>query len=155
MEQKITTIEELAALMVQAMASKEDIQGLATKGDLQELRGEMNGRFERGDARFETIEGRLDHLDARMGRIEADVHALRDEMVHRRECDDVLDRVTYIEKTLGIESGVSRTPSRPTTKAATSGRLLLSLHQFPSPARFPASQAHGRCWGARHHGMAR
>jgi hypothetical protein len=27
-------------------------------------------------------------------------------MVHRREFEDVLDRVTYIEKKLGIESGV-------------------------------------------------
>jgi hypothetical protein len=27
-------------------------------------------------------------------------------MVHRQEFQDVLDRVTYIEKKLGIESGV-------------------------------------------------
>jgi tetrahydromethanopterin S-methyltransferase subunit G len=92
MESKIQTIEDLARLMQNTMASKEDLQGLATKEDLQELRGEMNER--------------LDHLDARVGRIEADVHALRDEMVHRREFEDVLDRVKYIEKKLGIESGV-------------------------------------------------
>jgi tetrahydromethanopterin S-methyltransferase subunit G len=55
---------------------------------------------------FEKMNARLDHLDARVGRIEADVHALRNEMVHRREFEDVLDRVTYIEKKLGIESGV-------------------------------------------------
>jgi hypothetical protein len=42
----------------------------------------------------------------RVGRIEADVHALRDEMVHRQEFQDVLDRIKYIEKKLGIESGV-------------------------------------------------
>jgi hypothetical protein len=29
-----------------------------------------------------------------VGRIEADVHALRDEMVYRQEFQDVLDRVT-------------------------------------------------------------
>jgi hypothetical protein len=28
------------------------------------------------------------------------------EMVHRREFEDVLDRVTYLENKLGIESGV-------------------------------------------------
>jgi tetrahydromethanopterin S-methyltransferase subunit G len=56
--------------------------------------------------RFDSVESRLDHLDARVGRIEADVHALRDEMVHRQEFHDALDRVTYIEKKLGIESGV-------------------------------------------------
>jgi hypothetical protein len=92
MEKPITTIEDLARLIQHTMASKEDLQGLATKGDIQELREEMNER--------------LDHLDARVGRIEADVHALRDEMVHRREFEDVLDRVKYIEKKLGIESGV-------------------------------------------------
>jgi hypothetical protein len=54
----------------------------------------------------ERLTTRLDHLDARVGRIEADVHALRDEMVHRREFEDVLDRVTYLEKKLGIQSGV-------------------------------------------------
>ena|SRR5919202_917853 len=106
MDGKIQTIEDLARLIQNTMASKEDLQGLATKGDIQELREEMNERFERVDARFQTIEGRLDHLDARVGRIEADVHALRDEMVHRREFEDVLDRVKYIEKKLGIESGV-------------------------------------------------
>jgi hypothetical protein len=112
MDGKIQTIEDLARLIQNTMASKEDLQGLATKGDIQELREEMNERFERVDARFQTIEGRLDHLDARVGRIEADVHALRDEMVHRREFEDVLDRVKYIEKKLGIESGVSRLPFR-------------------------------------------
>jgi len=56
--------------------------------------------------RFDSVESRLDHLDTRVGRIEADVHALRDEMVHRQEFHDALDRVTSIEKKLGIESGV-------------------------------------------------
>ena len=97
MEGKIQTIEDLAILMKQTMARKEDIKEV--KEDIQDLREEMNERFEKVDAR-------LDHLDARVGRIEADVHALRDEMVHRREFEDVLDRVKYIEKTLGIESGV-------------------------------------------------
>ncbi len=56
--------------------------------------------------KFDAVETRLDHLDARGGRIEADVHALRDEMVHRQEFQDALDRITYLEKKLGIESGV-------------------------------------------------
>jgi hypothetical protein len=56
--------------------------------------------------RLDGIDSRLDNLDARGGRIEDDVHALRDEMVHRREFEDVLDRMKYIEKKLGIESGV-------------------------------------------------
>jgi predicted nuclease with TOPRIM domain len=94
---KITTIEGLATLIMETMASKEDIKEV--KEDIQDLRTEMNERFEK-------VDSRLDHLDARVGRIEADVHTLRDEMVHRQEFHDALDRIKYIEKKLGIESGV-------------------------------------------------
>jgi hypothetical protein len=52
------------------------------------------------------VDARLDDLDPRVGGIEADVHALRDEMVHRREFEDALARIKYLEKELGIESGV-------------------------------------------------
>ena len=92
MEGKIQTIEDLATLMMETMASKEDIQGLATKEDVQELRTEMNER--------------LDHLDARVGRMEADIHELRGEIVYRHEFEDALSRIKYLEKKLGIESGV-------------------------------------------------
>jgi tetrahydromethanopterin S-methyltransferase subunit G len=86
MEGKIQTIEDLALLIKQTMASKEDIQ------DVRKDIAEVNGR--------------LDTLDARVGRIEADIHALRDEVVYRHDFEDVLDRVKYIEKKLGIESGI-------------------------------------------------
>jgi tetrahydromethanopterin S-methyltransferase subunit G len=85
----ITTIEGLARMI------NEGFKTTATKEDIRAV-----------NARFDSVESRLDHLDARVGRIEADVHVLRDEMVHRREFEDVLDRVKYIEKKLGIESGV-------------------------------------------------
>jgi outer membrane murein-binding lipoprotein Lpp len=90
MEDKIKTVDDLAALIIKTMAGKEDIQ---------ELRTEMNQKFD-------SVETRLDHLDARVGRIEADVQALRDEMVHRQEFQDALERIKYIEKKLGIESGI-------------------------------------------------
>jgi tetrahydromethanopterin S-methyltransferase subunit G len=84
-----TTIEDLARMI------NEGFKTTATKEDIKAV-----------NTRFDSVESRLDHLDARVGRIEVDVHALRDEMVHRREFEDVLDRVTYIEKKLGIESGI-------------------------------------------------
>jgi tetrahydromethanopterin S-methyltransferase subunit G len=93
MEGDIKTIEDLAALIQNTMASKEDIHA-------------VNTRLDGIDSRLDGIDSRLDHLDARVGRIEADVHALRDEIVHRHEFEDVLGRVKYIEKKLGIESGV-------------------------------------------------
>jgi len=89
MEDKTITIDDLAKMI------NEGFKTTATKEDIRAV-----------NTRFDSVESRLDHLDARVGRIEADVHALRDEMVHRQEFQDVLDRVTYIEKKLGIESGV-------------------------------------------------
>jgi hypothetical protein len=77
----------------------EGFKTTATKDDVAGLRSEMNEKFD-------VVNSHLNNLDARVGRIEADVHMLRDEMVHRQEFQDVLDRVTYIEKKLGIESGV-------------------------------------------------
>jgi hypothetical protein len=88
-----TTIDDLARMI------NEGFKTTATKDDVTTLRSEMNEKFD-------MVNSHLNTLDARVGRIEADVHALRDEMVHRQEFQDVLDRVTYIEKKLGIESGV-------------------------------------------------
>jgi archaellum component FlaC len=96
-EDKIETLEDLALLIQNTMASKEDIK---------ELEGRVNTRLDGIDSRFDGIDSQLDHLDARVGRIEADVHALRDEMVHRHEFEDALSRIKYLEKKLGIESGV-------------------------------------------------
>jgi hypothetical protein len=45
--------------------------------------------------RFETVDTRLDHLDARVGRIEADVHALCDEMVHPPHPAPVQDWISH------------------------------------------------------------
>jgi ubiquinone biosynthesis protein UbiJ len=77
MAQKNMTIETLAEMI------NEGFKTTATKADIRAVH-----------TGFDSVESRLDHLDARVGRIEADVHALRDEMVHRQEFQDVLDRVT-------------------------------------------------------------
>ena len=58
------------------------------------------------DEGFAGVNARLDHLDARVGRIEADIHELQGEVVYRHEFEDILGRVKYLEKKLGIESGV-------------------------------------------------
>ena len=99
MPEKITTIEGLAMMIQRTMASKEDIKDMATKEDMKAIRGDMK--------EFQTeMVNRLDYLDARVGRIEADIHELRGEVVYRHEFEDVLGRIKYMEKKLGIESGV-------------------------------------------------
>jgi hypothetical protein len=88
-----TTIDDLARMI------NEGFKTTTSKEDIMEVRQEMQAM----EGRLTT---RLDNLDARVGRIEADVHGLRDEMVHKQEFQDALDRIKYIEKKLGIESGV-------------------------------------------------
>ena len=65
----------------------------------------VNVRFDetakKVDARFDKVEVRLDHIDARLATIERDVK----EVIHREEFDDLMARVKYVEKKLGIESG--------------------------------------------------
>lgn len=111
---KQITIDDLA-LMVQkgfqevghTMATKEDIQRLeeqmATKEDVQRLEERMKGDLQ---AFREESNARFDHLDARVGRIQADIHELQEGVVYRHEFEDVLGRIKYIERKLGIESGV-------------------------------------------------
>jgi hypothetical protein len=93
MNKNITTINDLARMI------NEGFKSTASKEDLNALEGRLT-------TRMDGIETRLDHLDARVGRIEADIHELRGEIVYRHEFDDVLARVKYLEKKLGIESGV-------------------------------------------------
>jgi hypothetical protein len=54
MEDEIKTIDGLARLIKNTMASKEDTQ---------ELRGEMNPKFEAVDAQFQGINTRLDRIE--------------------------------------------------------------------------------------------
>ena len=61
MLQKITTIEELAVMIQQTMASKEDIK---------ELRIEMNERFEKVDERFEKVDERFEKVDERFEKMD-------------------------------------------------------------------------------------
>jgi hypothetical protein len=89
MEPNGTTIEDLARMI------NEGFKSTASKEDIKRVKDRLNG-----------VEGRLDNLDARVGRIEADIHELRGEIVYRHEFDDALARIKYLEKKLGIESGV-------------------------------------------------
>ncbi len=89
------TIEQLAEMVKRGFdttATKEDLKQFATKEDLQKFREETNAR--------------IDHVDARLGRIEADISELQKGVVYRHEFEDVLGRIKYIERKLGIESGV-------------------------------------------------
>jgi archaellum component FlaC len=100
MKDEIKTIEDFAMMIQRIMASKEDIKEV--KEDISGVKEDIKGI----NTRLDGIDSYLNNLDAWVGRIEADVHVLREEMVHRQEFQDALDRIKYIEKKLGIQSGV-------------------------------------------------
>ena len=65
MAKKITTIEQLAIMIQQTMASKEDVQA---------LREEMNIQFEKVDKRFDKLEVALvENHEPRLVRLEEDM----------------------------------------------------------------------------------
>jgi peptidoglycan hydrolase CwlO-like protein len=93
-------------------ASKKDVEA-AIDNAVEKLAAMIGEGFSNNDKRFgiiekrlEGIDSQLDHLDARVGRIEADIHELRGEIVYRHEFEDALGRIKYLEKKLGIESGI-------------------------------------------------
>jgi archaellum component FlaC len=87
MNDEIKTIEDFAEMIQRTMARKEDIKEV--REDISEVKEDIKGI----NTRLDGIDSRLDNLDACVGRIEADVHALHDEMVHRQEFQDALDRI--------------------------------------------------------------
>jgi hypothetical protein len=56
----------LASAMTDSIASKHDLEALATRQDLHDLELRMEVRLERIDARFAQIDARADNLERRM-----------------------------------------------------------------------------------------
>ena len=106
MAEKITTIEELAAMVKRGfntLATKDDLKALETKVDSMETKMASKDDLK---ALKTSLETRLDHLDARVGRIEQDIHEIREEAVDPLQFQDMLGRMKYVERKMGIESGV-------------------------------------------------
>ena len=85
------------------LATKDDLKSLETKVESLE---EKMATKEEMNKRFDEVDVRLDHLDARVGRIELDIHEIREEAVDPQQFEDLLGRMNYVEKKMGIESGV-------------------------------------------------
>jgi len=96
-----------------------------TKKDLSQIKGVVHGevenlarvvargfegidkRFEQVDKRFERVDGHLLHIDARLDTIEHDITEIRKHFVYRDEFEEVLSRLSVIEKKLGIQVKVN------------------------------------------------
>jgi len=92
---KKITLETLAAMVSAGFSHVDErFDETVTKEDLDAFRQETEERFDKVDARFV-------HINARLDTIERDVK----DIIHREEFEDLMARVKYLEKKLGVESG--------------------------------------------------
>lgn len=66
---------------------------------------QVDKRFEQVDKRLEYVDIRLQHIDARLDSLEHDIGEIRKHLVYRDEFEEVLGRLSVIEKKLGIRGG--------------------------------------------------
>jgi len=103
------TLESLDRKMhVLALATDKKIDALAdVVDDLARITkhgfDSVNKRFDEVDKQFELIDARLDRMDARIAMIEKDVALLRENLVRRDTIDDILARLEYLEKKIGVK----------------------------------------------------
>ena len=75
---------------------------MATKEDVKKL----DTRLDHLDASVATLQQDMQDVKKDVGDVKKDVEEVRENMVYRDEFNDVKDRVKYVEKKLGIKSGV-------------------------------------------------
>ena len=98
MPRKIT-LDDLARMV------KVGFDETAKKVDMDKRFEQVDKRFERLDARMDRFEARLAHIDARIAVIERDIAEIRKELVPRMEIEDIMARLSLVERKLGIKSG--------------------------------------------------
>ncbi len=99
-------------------AAKKEFEKLAriTQAGFSESRENIDKRFGEADKRFEKVEKRMDdgfkdvdyrlnNVNARLLVIERDIAEIRSHFVYRNEFDDLMARMSYVEKRLKIKSG--------------------------------------------------
>ena len=94
-KKKKVTMDDLAAMVQRGFVET------AKKADVDSLRGGFDSlRTELGEFKKETRDN-FAHVHTRLGMIERDVK----DVVHKDEFEDLMARVKYLEKKLGVESG--------------------------------------------------
>jgi len=69
--------------------------------------GEADKHFEKLDfieSRIDHVEAQLDHMNARLGMLERDTATIRDNIVRRDTFDDIVARLEFLEKKMGVKS---------------------------------------------------
>ena len=70
----------------------------------------VDKRFEQIDKRFEEINAQIEHINARLATIEHDTSDIRKHLVQRDEFEEVLTRLSAVERKLGIRRSKTMTP---------------------------------------------
>lgn len=64
----------------------------------------VDKRFEQVDKHFAQVDTRLHRIDMRLDTVEHDVGEIRNNFVYRAEVEDVVARISTVEKKVGIRS---------------------------------------------------
>lgn len=87
---KIKTLDDLAALMIRTMASKEDIVRLETRV------GGLEGQVGSLETKIGGLDSKMVNIEARLESIEGDVKEIKENMLYRDEFDDAKHRIKYV-----------------------------------------------------------
>lgn len=88
----VDTLARIVNKGFERTASKDELKDLETKiGSLE--------------AKVDQLQLRIAHLDARTAAIERDTAEIRKQIISHNTFDDIVGRVSYLERKLGIKSG--------------------------------------------------
>src|SRR3989344_3567719 len=93
------TLDDLARMV------KVGFDETAKKVDMDKRFEQVDKRFDRLETRMDRFETRLAHIDARITVIERDIAEIRKELIPRMEIEDIMARLSLVERKLGIKSG--------------------------------------------------
>jgi hypothetical protein len=108
MDKDTKEIVDTLNLILTRMATKDDIANMATKDDIAELRAELKGDVD--SLRSEVQQGFASiHAETRdiRNRLDAIESELRNHSGYAKEIDHLMERVSAIEKHLGIRHKIA------------------------------------------------
>ena len=98
-------------VILEKMATKDELAGLATKDDIRHLDGRIDGLREEMHEGFASIRGEIRDLRSEIREIHSRLDAieaeLRNHAGYAKEIDHLFQRVAAIEKHLGLKRTIS------------------------------------------------
>lgn len=101
MKNKKITIDDLARMI------QRGFEETAKKADVDKRFEQIDKRFEQVDKRFDNLEGQINNIDNKVNQIDRRLFSIEEDIseIKIKQYGDLLKRVNFIERKLGIVSG--------------------------------------------------